>query len=146
MAPIPTPIVTMMESALQHASAELAYIFIKISGIPIFRSGLSFHMPGISMSVAPQCSGIRSTIVLFLTSLVAGHLFIRKAWGRWFLVLFVIPLGIARNAFRILVLAYLCVRIDPSYIDSPIHHQGGPIFFVLSLIPFGIVLFLLRRK
>jgi exosortase C (VPDSG-CTERM-specific) len=146
MAPIPSRIVMMMESALQHSSADLAYIFIKISGIPVFRSGLDFHMPGIALSVAPECSGIRSTIVLFLVSLVAGQMFLRKAWGRWVLTLFVIPLGIARNAFRILVLAYLCVRIDPSYIHSPIHHQGGSIFFVLSLIPFGLVLFLLRRK
>jgi exosortase C (VPDSG-CTERM-specific) len=146
MAPIPSQVVTMMESALQHASAELAYVFIKLSGIPVFRSGLNFYMPGIAIGVAPECSGIHSTIVLFLTSLVAGKLFIRTAWGRWVLALFVIPLGIARNAFRILVIAFLCVRIDPSYIHSPIHHQGGPIFFILSLIPFGFVLFLLRRK
>jgi hypothetical protein len=30
-------------------------------------------------------------------------------------------------------------------IDSPIHHRGGPIFFVLSLIPFFGLLVLLRK-
>jgi exosortase C (VPDSG-CTERM-specific) len=146
MAPIPPLIVNLLEAALQRASAEVAYRFISWSGISILRSGFDFHMPHISLSIAPQCSGIRSSLVLFITSLVAGHLFCRKAWARWILALFVIPLGIARNAFRILVLAYLCVRVDPSYISSPIHRQGGPLFFVLSLIPFGFVLYLLRRK
>jgi len=145
MAPIPERVVFMMETGLQYASAEVAYRFIKLSGIPVFRSGMDFGLPGLMLSVAPECSGIRSSLVLFITSLVAGYLFLRSGWARWGLALFVIPLGIVRNAFRILVLAYLTVRVDPSYIHSPLHHQGGPIFFVLSLIPFGIVLLLLRK-
>jgi exosortase C (VPDSG-CTERM-specific) len=144
--PIPPSMVNLLEAALQRGSAEVAYRFISWAGIPVHRSGFDFHMPRISLSVAPECSGIRSSLVLFITSLVAGYLFCRKAWARWILTLFVIPLGIARNAFRILVLAYLCVRYDPAYIHTPIHHQGGPIFFMLSLIPFGLVLYLLRRK
>ncbi|MBN1569550.1 MAG: exosortase [Acidobacteria bacterium] len=145
MAPIPSRVVDMMEAGLQRGSAEVAYIFIKMSGIPISRWDMSFQLPGITLTVGPECSGIRSSLVLFLTSLVAGFLFLRKGWTRWVFALFVIPLGIVRNAFRILVLAYLTVRVDPAYIHSPIHHQGGPIFFVLSLIPFGIMLLLLRK-
>jgi exosortase C (VPDSG-CTERM-specific) len=144
IAPIPPGVVERMEEALQNASADVAYRFIKLSSIAVYRSGLDFQMPGIALSVARECSGIHSTLVLFLCSLLAGHLFLRSAWMRWIIALFVIPLGIARNAFRILVLALLCVRVDSTYIHSPIHHSGGPIFFVLSLIPFGILLIILR--
>jgi exosortase C (VPDSG-CTERM-specific) len=145
VAPIPPSIVASIETALQHASAEVSYRFIQLAGIPVFRFGLDFHMPRIAISVAQECSGIRSTLVLFMSALVAGHMFLRKAWTRWILVLIVIPLGIARNAFRVLVLAWLCVRVDVSYIYSPIHTRGGPLFFVLSLIPFVALLFWLRR-
>jgi hypothetical protein len=31
-------------------------------------------------------------------------------------------------------------------IDSPIHHQGGPLFFALSLIPFFLLLLFLRKS
>ncbi len=140
MAPIPWAVVQSLETALQHASAELSYRLIGLSGIPMNRSGMDFHMPRIALSVGQECSGIRSTLVLFLSSLVAGDLFLRRVWTRGVLASIVIPLGIARNAVRILVLAVLCVRVDPSYIHSPIHHKGGPIFFVLSLVPFGVVL------
>jgi len=57
----------------------------------------------------------------------------------------VIPLAIARNGFRILVIGLLCVHIGPHMSDSFIHHRGGPIFFALSLIPLALLLFSLRR-
>jgi exosortase/archaeosortase family protein len=61
------------------------------------------------------------------------------------LVALVIPLAIARNGFRILVIGLLCVYIGPHMSDSFIHHRGGPIFFALSLIPLSLFLFWLRR-
>mgnify|MGYP003908365983 CR=1 FL=1 len=38
----------------------------------MFRDGLVFKLPGIEMQVAQECSGIRSSLVLFITGLVAG--------------------------------------------------------------------------
>jgi exosortase/archaeosortase family protein len=55
-------------------------------------------------------------------------------------------LGILRNGFRIYVLSMLSSHWDPRVIDSPLHHKGGPIFFVISLIPFFLLLFWLRRS
>jgi hypothetical protein len=38
------------------------------------------------------------------------------------------------------------VNAGPQMIHSPIHTQGGPVFFVLSLIPFLLLLWWLRRS
>ena len=140
MVPLPPAWVLAVESFLQHSSAEVAYWMLQLAGIPVLRTGTVFQMPGLTIEVAPECSGIRSSLVLFLTALLASHMFLRTTWKRALLVLLVVPLGIVRNGFRILVLSMLCVYVDPSYIHSPIHHKGGPIFFVLSLIPFAAVL------
>ena len=70
-------------------------------------------MAGLSVHVGPECSGIRSSFVLFITSLLAGHLFLRSGWNRLWLAVFVIPLGIVRNAFRVFVLSMLSVHVDP---------------------------------
>ena len=96
--------------------------------------------------MAEECSGIRSSWVLFITSLLASQLFLRSPWRRIILVAFVIPLAIARNGFRILVIGLLCVHVGPHMIDSFIHHRGGPIFFVLSLIPLFVLLSWFRRQ
>ena len=57
-----------------------------------------------------------------------------------------IPLGLLRNGFRVFTIGELCVHIGPQMINSPIHHKGGPIFFVLSLIPLFILLIALQKS
>jgi exosortase/archaeosortase family protein len=103
-------------------------------------------LPGITIRVGQECSGIHSSLVLFLTSLIAGHLFLASPWNKTWLALLVLPLGIARNALRILTISLLCVHVDASMIRSPIHVRGGPVFFALSLIPFFAALWWLRRS
>jgi exosortase C (VPDSG-CTERM-specific) len=145
MIPFPHVALVRIETFFQHGSAEAAYLLLKLSGMPVFRQGLEFQLPGFSMQVAPQCSGIHSSLVLFMTSLLAGHLLLRTLWSRTLLVLVVIPLALLRNGFRIFTLGQLCVQLDPSWIDSDLHRRGGPIFFALSLIPFFLLLFYLRK-
>jgi exosortase C (VPDSG-CTERM-specific) len=145
MIPLPDRMVEWLEVASQVASTEAAYLFFKWSGTPVFRQDATFWIPGITLRVAQECSGIRSSWVLFITSLVASHLFLKSPLRRAVLVAFVIPLGIVRNGFRILTIGLLCVHIGRHMIDSPIHHRGGPIFFALSLVPLFLVLWWLRR-
>jgi len=83
---------------------------------------------------------------LFITSLLAAHLFLRTPWKRTVFVLVVLPLGILRNGFRVYTIGELCIHIGPQMINSPIHRKGGPIFFVLSLIPLFILLVMLQKS
>lgn len=145
--PFSNTILLYIETFFQYTSAESAFRLFEWSDTTIFRhSLLVFQLPGITMEVAAECSGIRSSLVLFITSLIAGHLFLRTTWKKIFLVLFVIPLGIIRNAIRIFTIGQLCIHIDPTMIDSYIHKRGGPIFFALSLIPFTLVLYFIWRS
>ena len=145
MVPMPSALVALLEGLSQRASAEVAFRFIDWTGTPVFRNDMTFTMPGLAVQVARECSGIRSSYVLFITSLLAGYLFLRSPWRRLALAAFVIPLGIVRNGFRVFTLSMLTVHVDPWWIHSPLHHQGGPVFFALSLVPFFLVLAWLRR-
>jgi exosortase C (VPDSG-CTERM-specific) len=146
MVPMPDGMAASLENASMLASADVSAWFIKVSGTPILRDGTLFQLPGIAIRVAEECSGIRSSWVLFITSLLVSNLFLKSPWRRVVLVAFVIPLGIVRNGFRILVIALLCVHVGPHMADSVIHHQGGPLFFALSLGPLFLVLWWLRRR
>jgi exosortase C (VPDSG-CTERM-specific) len=146
MVPLPAAAVEFLENASKQASAEVANWLFLISGTPALRTGTVFQLPGISIMVAKECSGIRSSLVLVITSLLAANMFLHTTWRRALLVGAVIPLGLLRNAFRILVISLLCVHIGPEMINSPIHRRGGPIFFVASLIPLFIVLWWLREQ
>ena len=146
MVPFPLALEHAIESFLQHGSAPPAYWLFNLVGTPVFRENLVFHLPGITLQIAPECSGIRSTLVLFMTSLLAGHLFLRSTWKQGVLAVAVIPLALARNGFRVFTIGQLCVSVGPHMIDSPIHHRGGPLFFALSLIPFFFLVYLLVRS
>jgi exosortase C (VPDSG-CTERM-specific) len=143
--PMPDAMANALEMASKSAAAEVANVLFHISGTPFLRAGPIFQLPNITIEVAQECSGIRSSWVLFMTSILAANLFLKTPWRRFALVAFVIPLGILRNGFRILVIGLLCVNVGPQMIHSLIHRRGGPLFFVLSLIPFLLVLWWLRK-
>lgn len=145
MVPLPAGGVNALTIFLQHASAHTAHIFFIATGTPVFRDGLAFVLPGLEIEVAEECSGIRSTLVLLITSLLAGYLFLRKPWGKWILAVAVVPIGILRNGIRIWTISWLTVNVDSGIIHSPVHHRGGPFFFVLSLVPLLALLAWLRK-
>jgi exosortase C (VPDSG-CTERM-specific) len=145
MVPLPDAILNLLESISRLASAEAAALLFSISGIPVLRDGTVFHLPGIVIEVAQECSGIRSSWVLFITSLLTSYLFLKSPWRRAILVSLVIPLAILRNGLRILVIGVLCVQFGPQMINSVIHHRGGPLFFALSLVLLLLLLWWLRR-
>src|SRR5437773_938787 len=146
MIPLPEIAVDTLEEASKQASAEVASWLFLITGTPFLRSETMFQLPGITITVAKECSGIRSTLVLVITSLLAANMFLRTRWRRALLVGAVIPLGLLRNGLRILVISLLCVHIGPEMINSVIHRRGGPFFFAASLIPLFLLLWWLRRR
>ncbi len=147
MVPFPAFLIHAIEAFFQHASAEAASLMLAASQTPILRDGLFFKLPGITIEVARECSGVRSTLVLFITSLVGGYLFFQSNHHRAIIALAIIPIAIVRNGLRIFTIAMLCVHWGPEMIHSVIHRRGGPFFFALSLIPFfGLLIYLYYRE
>jgi exosortase C (VPDSG-CTERM-specific) len=146
MIPLPDLAVELLEQCLMVLSAQLAEVVFSIGGIPIFRNGQVLELPGIVLTVAQECSGIRSSWVLLITSVLAAHMFLPTVPRRIVLVAAVLPLGVLRNAVRIYVIGWLCVHHGPEMIDNWIHRKGGPLFFAVSLVPLFLLAWLLRKR
>lgn len=146
LAPMPTSMLNGLNTFLQHASAQTSHLLIEAGQVPVLRDGLFLQIPGITLEVAAECSGIRSTVVLFITSIVASRLFLQRPVHRWLIVAAVLPLAVARNGLRIFTIAMLCAHAGPEMIDSPIHHRGGPVFFAASLVPLFLLLMWFGRR
>ena len=144
--PFPVSFMGAVEVFLQHGSALAAEGLFSVSNTTYSREGLFFHLPGITIQVASECSGVHSSLVLLITSLVAGYFFLRSPTRRTVLAIAVIPLGLLRNGLRIFTIGQLCIHVGPEMIDSSFHHQwGGTVFFVLSLVPFLGLLYVLQK-
>ena len=146
MIPLPDLAVEQLEHFLMVTSAQLAEAVFSLGGVPIFRNGQFLELPGVVLKVAQECSGIRSSWVLFITSVLAAYLFLPTLPRRIALVAVVLPLGVLRNAVRIFVIGWLCVHVGPEMIDSWIHRKGGPVFFAVSLVPLFLMAWWLRGR
>lgn len=145
LVPVPGVIMENVINALQSASTEVVFLLFKISGVSFIREGFVFHFPGLSIEVAPQCSGIRSSLSLFITSIIAGQIYLESNWKRIVLSLTVFPITVFKNGLRIFTLSVLGVYVDESILATDLHKRGGIPFFLLSLVFLGCVLWLLRR-
>ncbi len=132
--PIPS---FVMESAihfLQHASADAAYVILRLTGMPIYREDVFLFLPKLTVEVAPECSGIRSGISLLILSLLAGNLALNSWKSKVIFVVAAIPILIFKNALRISTLSYLAVYVDQRILTSRLHQEGGIPFFVVGLL------------
>ena len=126
MIPIPTSVLEHIVNALQRGSAGSAYVLFKLVGVPVFREGpCKFALPGVTIEVAQECSGIRSSLSLFICSIAAGYLFLRSSWARASLALATLPIVIFKNAVRIVTISSLGVYVDPGFLHGQLHRNGG---------------------
>jgi len=146
MVPLPSFLLDAIVGFLQRTSADATHLLFSALSVPVFREGFVFSLSNFTIHVAEECSGIRSALSLFITSLVAGHFFLRSVWMRMGLVAVVVPLAIVKNAFRIVGLSLLANYVDPTFItDSALHRSGGIPLFLLSLVVLLSLVWLLRR-
>lgn len=145
MVPMPTSWVDQLTFFFQHGTADALHLTFSLMPVPVTREGLLFSFPEIAFLVAPQCSGLRSTLVLFVTSVLMARLFLAPGWKRVVLVALVLPIGLLRNAVRIAVIALLSVYVNPDIAHGSLHTRGGQPFFVLSLLVLMGALLVLRR-
>jgi exosortase len=146
MVPIPGKALETIIYLLTCGSAEAAYGFFKLAGVSVLREGFTFHLPGLNIEVAEQCSGINSSIALFVASIVAGQLFLRTGWKKVVFVLSVIPITILKNGMRIVTLSLLGIYIDQRILYGELHKSGGIPFFIVALAMLAPVLWFLRKS
>ena len=147
MIPIPTSVMERIIYALQVASTDTTYWLFKAIGIPFHREGFVFQLPTVSIEVAKQCSGIRSSLALLITSILASFLFLQKGWSRVILLAFVFPITVFKNAIRIMTLTLLAIYVDEGFLTGGfLHKSGGFLFYIPALMIMGGVLVGLRRK
>jgi exosortase len=134
-----------VNALLQRGSAAVSYRILWLFGFPVLRHGMQFSIPGLTFEIAPECSGIRSSLTLAMIAIVAGYVYLRSAWARAALILLTIPIVLFKNAVRIVAISTLGAYVDPVFIEGPFHRYGGLLFSVLGVALFLPALALLYR-
>ncbi len=145
LVPFPEAMLNAVVTFLQRGSAVAADLLFTAAGVPVARDGFLLTIPGITVQVAQECSSIRSSLMLLVTTMVLAQLSLRSPWRKALVIALAVPLSVAKNALRIFTIAMLGTRVDPGFLTGRLHHQGGIVFFLISLVGVFVLLWLLRR-
>ena len=144
--PVPLFLLDRFIYILQVGSTEVTQRLFDLTGTTYFRDGFTYQLANINIEVAKECSGIRSTLALIISCVVAGHLFLKSGWRQLILLVAILPITIFKNAVRILTLSLLAVYVDTRFItEGWLHHSGGIVFYIPSLGLLGVVLWWLSK-
>ena len=134
---VPLPGVTLIAISFQMKlfAASLATWVLKLIGIPALQAGSTIRVPGISVIVDDTCSGLRSLVSLIALSILWTSLMppSSKRWQKLALVAASIPISLAANMIRIIVLVLLSAIYGPQIADSFIHYGSGMVVFGVAV-------------
>ena len=130
---------------LQKGSADIAEFIFDLAGVPALRDGFVFHLAHLSIEVAKECSGIRSSLALLILALLVGHLFFGTFWKQAVFVVVGLVIMIVKNGIRIATLTMLAQYVDSGFLYGRLHHEGGVVFFLIGLLLLLPVFWLLQR-
>ncbi len=145
LVPLPQLALNGIVGLLQQGSALAAHVLFAAVGVPVVQEGVRLTIPGLTVEVAQECSSIRSSSMLLVTTMVLAQLLLRSPWRKALVVGIAVPLSVAKNGLRIFTIAMLGTRVDPEYLTGRLHHEGGIVFFGIALIGVFILLWILRR-
>jgi len=145
LVPFPEFVLEPIVSWLQRGSTASAHWLFAVARVHVEQRGMLVHIPGLTLEVAPECSSIRSSLVLVVTTMVLAQLLLRSPWRRALVVAVAIPLSVAKNGLRIFTIAMLATRVDRSFLTGRLHRQGGVIFLVIALAVIGLLIWVVRR-
>lgn len=143
--PIPDFVLSKMIYYLQAGSAEIAAAVFGLSGAPVLREGFIFHLPKISIDIAPECSGIRSSMALLIIALLLAHFAFGRVWKKVAFVVAGLCMMLIKNGIRIATLTLLANYVNPDFLYGSLHHEGGVVFFLIGLALLIPVFSFLRR-
>jgi exosortase len=146
LVPLPESFLARIIEWLQHGSAVIAQVLLSAAGTPASRNGILLYLPGLTLEVAPECSSIRSSMMLVVTTMLLAQILLRSPWRKAVVIAISIPLSLAKNGLRIFTIGMLAVHVDPNYMNGRLHHHGGVIFFAVAIAATFALLWVLRRS
>ena len=151
---IPFPGLDMMVALpLRFIMSQVSVVVLNTIGVPVILNGtgiLSAPDPVLQLAagqrfavdVANPCSGIRSLLALMMVGALFAQFTLGSAWRKWVLFLCAVPLAVAGNLARILMLTLGTVAFgsefalgkNPLTEPSWFHMAAGYLVFVVALL------------
>jgi exosortase len=133
--PVPVSILTDVTAPLKEFVSNCATLLLSSVGYPVSREGVVIFVAQYQLLVEDACSGMNSLVGLSAVSLLYIYLIRGTSWiYSIFLIAFVIPIAIAANVVRIIILVLMTYYLGNEVAQGFLHQTAGMVLFVTSLL------------
>jgi exosortase D (VPLPA-CTERM-specific) len=128
--PLPYFLDSELSWRLQLLSSELGVVFMRALQIPVFLDGNIIDLGNYKLQVVEACSGLRYLYPLLSLGFLVAWLFQAPLWQRALVFLSAVPITIAMNSARLVLIAVLVNRWGPGQAEGPLHWFEGWVIFL----------------
>jgi exosortase len=135
MVPLPGILLIGISFHLKLAAASLATTLLQLAGIPAAQEGSIIRLPHLTMLVDETCSGLRSLLSLVALATLWTSMFPTGTvlWRKLAVVAASIPISLAANMVRILLLTVLALVWGRAAAEGFLHYGSGIVVFGVAL-------------
>jgi exosortase len=133
--PLPGSILADLTAPLKQLVSLAATDWLHAFGIPVARQGVTIFVAQYQLLVEDACSGMNSLVGLIAVSLL--YIYLMRGSNLAYslvLTLFVIPIAIAANIFRIMVLILLTYFFGNEVAQGILHFTAGMLLFATAIV------------
>ncbi|WP_379551784.1 exosortase V [Qipengyuania sp. DGS5-3] len=144
--PPPDTVIYTFTLPIKVAISETAIWLLQLFGYPIGGTGVTIQIGQYQLLVAAACAGLNS--IVSLSALTIFYIYIRHMGDRRYqltLLLFVLPVAIAANFVRVLILILLTYHAGEAAAQSFLHDMAGLTMFAMALLMIFLVDMALAR-
>lgn len=128
--PLPYFLDSALSWRLQLLSSQIGVSLIRLIDVPVYLEGNVIDLGTYKLQVVDACSGLRYLYPLMSLGFIVAWLFNGPMWQRALLMLSPIPIAIAMNSVRLLVVALLVNQWGPEQAKGPMHLFEGWVVFL----------------
>lgn len=139
MVPLPKVLIITISFKLKIIAAQFATRIINAFGIPALRTGSVVQLPNTALTVGDPCSGLRSLISLLALGALYAYLINLTRTKKIILFLSAIPIAIAANVIRIVILLLVAYVYGAEVATGKFHDFSGIIVFGVALLGLMLV-------
>jgi exosortase len=130
--PIPLSLTETIHLVLRHVSAAATAAIVPLLGVPVHAEGTLLQTPRADLLVGDACSGFSTLYAAGAMACLTAYQ--AQGWRRRLAVLAsAVPLAIAANIVRIVILVMVVAATGIDVLETWIHPASGMLTFVLAL-------------
>lgn len=135
LAPGPIELVVPISDGASAATASLAAELLRTLGVSTAVAPPMLYIEQYEVQVAEACAGLTTLFSLIVCMLLYCQLQHRTNWHRaLILALLAVPIALAANALRVLLVAFLLITLGDAWAQGMLHDLAGATLFTIALL------------